>query len=370
MKPFILFFGLFPMFANTFAQNSSRNVDALVNETVAPFISDPTHVGLAVSFLYNGKQYFYNYGVVDKTRGAKVTSSTVFEIGSITKTFAGFLLARAVVDNKVHLDDDVRKYLKESYPNLEYNGHPIKLFHLLNHSSGLPYDFINRKQFESTNTDSLPWLLSPLEKAYNKKQLLQDLHTIKIDTIPGIKLQYSNAAAQLLSYILEQLYHKPYKDLIKKFITGPQKMIETGFQNTLNQKNIAKGYNKKGQLMPYNQSGAAGGLFSTSTDLLRYGILQLDENKKEVSLSHQPTWGQIQYYAVGLNWQMQEKEDRRIWQSGGTAGFTSLISIYPEKKICFVFLANEEDEDSQGEFSKMEAKLLEGLRKQNDRTEK
>ena len=63
---------------------------------------------------------------------------------------------------------------------------------------------------------------------------------------------------------------------------------------------------------------------------------------------------------------MQQKEDRRIWQSGGTAGFTSLISLYPDKKICFVFLANEEDENSQGEFSKMEAKLLEGLKKLDD----
>jgi CubicO group peptidase (beta-lactamase class C family) len=77
-------------------------------------------------------------------------------------------------------------------------------------------------------------------------------------------LSYSNAAAQLLSYILETVYNKPYKELLQQFILQPAKMKSTGFYESLDQKNIASGYNKNGVLMPYNQSKAAGGLFSTS----------------------------------------------------------------------------------------------------------
>ena len=59
---------------------------------------------------------------------------------------------------------------------------------------------------------------------------------------------------------------------------------------------------------------------------------------------------------------MQKKADiRRIWQSGGTAGFTSLLSLYPEKKICFVLLANEYDDNSEGELSKLEEELFKML---------
>jgi hypothetical protein len=59
------------------------------------------------------------------------------------------------------------------------------------------------------------------------------------------------------------------------------------------------------------------------------------------ALTHKPTWGQIQYFAFGLTWQMQQKNAiyRRIWQSGGTAGFTSLLVIYPDGcpwEICFL----------------------------------
>jgi hypothetical protein len=69
---------------------------------------------------------------------------------------------------------------------------------------------------------------------------------------------------------------------------------------------------------------------------------------------------------MGLNWQMQKKENyRHIWQSAGTAGFTSLLSFYPEDKMCFVLLANEYDENSQGELSKIGKKLFESLKKLN-----
>jgi serine-type D-Ala-D-Ala carboxypeptidase/endopeptidase len=346
------------------SQNTSGNIDSLVNEAVKAFLSDNSHVGLSVSFFYNGKQYFYAYGLADKDKNTPVTRKTVFEIGSITKTFAGLILAKAVEDNKVHLDDDIRIYLKESYPNLEYKGSPIKLYHLLNHSSGLPFDYIDRSKFAKANADSLPLLVGNLEHSYTKQQLYKDLYSTKIDTIPGIKLSYSNVAAQLLSYILEEVYDKTYEDLLNQLILKPAKMKTTGFYETLRKAPIAKGYNKSGVLMPYNQSKAAGGLLSNSEDLLNYGILQLDEGKKIVALSYQPTWGQIEYYAMGLNWQMQKKDNyRRIWQSGGTAGFTSLLSVYPEKQTCFVLLANESDENSQGELSKIEGKLFESLDK-------
>ncbi len=364
MKQFLILLALMFKMTIGVSQDTSKMIDALVNESVKPFLINNSHLGLSVSFYHNGKQYFYAYGTADKDKKIPVTRKTVFEIGSITKTFAGLVLAKAIEDNKVHLDDDIRIYLKESYPNLEYKGSLIKLYHLLNHSSGLPFDYIDRSKFTKANPDSLPLLVGNLEGSYTKQQLYKDLHFTKIDTIPGIKLSYSNVAAQLLSYIMEKVYNMPYEDLISKFILKPLKMNATGFYKSIQKDNAAKGYNKDGLLMPYNQSKAAGGLLSNSEDLLNYGMLHLDEGKKIVALSHQPTWGQIEYYAMGLNWHMQKKENyRRIWQSGGTAGFTSLLSVYPEKHICFVFLTNESDENSQSELSKIEGRLFESLDK-------
>ena len=94
-------------------------------------------------------------------------------------------------------------------------------------------------------------------------------------------------------------------------------------------------------------------------DLLNYGIYHPDESNPVIELTHKPTWGQIQYFAFGLNRQMQKKEGvRRIWQSGGNAGFTSLLVVYPDSDYAVVFLTNEHDENSEGDLSSIQKKLF------------
>src|ERR1700761_312738 len=87
-------------------------------------------VELSVGIIMNGKTYEYSYG--------SATGKTIFELGSITKTFTTFLLAQAVVEKRIRLADDIRKYLKEDYPNLEYKGKPIALVNLADWTSSLP----------------------------------------------------------------------------------------------------------------------------------------------------------------------------------------------------------------------------------------
>lgn len=337
------------------------HTDSITHNSTLPFFEESSKVGLSIAFYYKGREHFYNYGSKQKENERLPTRQTIYEIGSITKTFCGMILARAVTDKKVKLDDDIRLYLDDRYPNLEYQGTPIRLYQLLNHSSGLPFDFIDRKQYETIGSDSLVWVLAGVENQYSREQLYADLHGVKLDTIPGIKLNYSNIAAQLLSFILEKVYQKPFSELVSELITSQANMKRTAFQMPdQKKKNIAKGYNEKGVPMPHFNSGAAGGLFSTAEDLLKYGKLHLNEKNPVIALTHKPTWGQMQYFAFGLNWQMQQKNEsyRRIWQSGGTAGFTSLLVIYPELDLVIACLSNEHDENSEGALSSVENKIF------------
>ena len=337
------------------------HLDSLVRNAVLPFFEVNSRVGLSAALYIKGHTSFYNYGSDRKSQTQLPTQNTIYEIGSITKTFCGVLLAQAVLDKKVKIDDDIRLYLDERYPNLEYHGFPIKLYQLLNHSSGLPFDFIDRKKYDAIEGDSLINILAAVENSYSRSQFFDDLHAVKIDTIPGIKLSYSNVAAQLLSFILEKVYQQAYPDLISTFITKPAKMKNTTFVLSYNQnKNLATGYNKNGMITPHFKSGAAGGLYSTAADLLAYGRMHLNEKNPVIKLCHEPTWGQTQYYAMGLNWQMQlnAKHVRRIWQSGSLAGFTSLLVVYPELDIVLTFLTNGHDDNSEGALSLIENQVI------------
>lgn len=345
----------------------TTQLDTVVHKEAFPFISDNSKVGLSIGIYQNGIVYYYNYGTTQKENPTLPTNKTVYEIGSISKTFTGTLLAQAVKDKKVKIDDDIRQYLDGSYPNLEYKGKPIMLPHLVSHISGLPF-FLpdNPNLFQNPNFDTLPFTISKIQQNYTKQRFFDDLHKVKLDTIPGYKFHYSNSGTQLLKFILEKVYNMPFDKLLEKYISKPLKMKCT---NSLFSKNdlrfLSKGYNDKGVLMPYNPQilDAAGGIFSTTSDMLQYLKFHLDERNEVVALSHKVIKGNINDYAVGLNWQvlLTSKKHKKIFQNGGTFGFSSHCAVYPEQNIGIILLTNESDQTSQGELEKMAEKIFENL---------
>lgn len=326
-------------------KTSKFNVDTVVANAATIFLKDTVRMGLSVGVYDQGKQYIYHFGRQDKNGKIPVNKSK-YEIGSINKTMTGTILANAVLEGKLKLEDDIRKYLDGAYPNLEYKGEPIRLFQLLNHSSGLPFLMA---------ADTL------VGRVYSKDEFFKALHEVKLDTVPGIKLSYSNSAANLLSFILEKVHRQSYDRLLAKYLFTPLKMKQTGVQLSSSLLgNVLKGFDQHKKVMHANQSGAAGGVRSTIPDMLRYIGNEVDERDPVVALTHQPTWGQIQYFAMGLNWQMMHKSgtERVIFQSGGTAGFSSCMIFYPELRKGIILLSNESDRTVQDKMSEMAYHVL------------
>ena len=350
---------------------SPARTDEVVEKSARKFMSDPHSVGLSVGIFKANKVYTYNFGEVEKGKGQVPTVHTIYEIASITKTFTGVLLAQAVVENKVKLDDDVRKYLDGDYPNLEFNGQPIRLVHLINHTSRLPFVLPDRPElFKNPDPIELPKILTKIESSYTRADFYADLHKVKLDKVPGTEFRYSNSAAQLLGFILERLYGMPYEQLVIQRIAKPLRMRETSITlSEAEKKRLAKGHYENGSVaLPGTpQSQAAGGLRSSVSDMLKYVKFHLDENNEVIGLSHKPSWGDIQYYASGLNWQMIKPagKPRKIWQSGGSFGFSSYCAVFPDLNIGIVLLSNESDQNSQGRLNTMADEILAGLTAQS-----
>jgi serine-type D-Ala-D-Ala carboxypeptidase/endopeptidase len=344
-------------------------IDSIIDESVLGFLKTTTRVGVSVGVYQNNKVATYHYGSTQKGKQLLPSDKTIYEIGSISKTFTGTLLAQAVRDKKVKLEDDVRLYLDGNYPNLEFQGQPIRLSHLVSHISGLP-NFLpdNQGLFQNTSADSLPFVLTRMLNNYTKQDFLNDLQKVKIDTIPGYKFRYSNSGPQLLKFVLEKVYQRPFEELLRLYIFKPQKMNNTtSLFKRNNLKNLAKGYSNKGNLVPYipENLDAAGGLFSTIPDMLQYLKFHLDEKNEVVALSHKVTMGDINNYAIGLNWQevITSEKQKKIWQSGGTFGFSSYCVIYPECKIAIVLLTNEADNTAQAELGQIAEKIFDVIDK-------
>lgn len=322
------------------------HLDSVIKDAVTLYMSNKNVAGLSVGVLHNGKIFTYNFGETKKGSREIPTSNTIYEIGSVTKTFTGILLAKAVLMGKVKLDDDVRKYLPGNYPNLEYSGFPIQLVHLSNHTSRLP----SQPKIPGTNED----IFGPSIK-FDDTMLRDILHHIDLDTLPGTRREYSNFAVGLLGLILEKVYGQEYEELLKKYILHPYGMKQTKISLSIADfKNFAQGYDVEGNIAPYWRNRIAepdGGIRSTTHDMLLYMKKQLNTKDSAASLSHKITFGDTKR-GTGLNWGISTtKEGFLRWaHDGGTDGFTSLCLIYPGLNSGIILLTNNGDHSDQSFF--------------------
>jgi len=345
---------------------AERSLNEEVDKAGLKFISNPVHVGLSIGIVENGSSYAYNYGSIEKDRQVKPTAKTIYEIASITKSFTGILLAHAVAEGKISLNDDVTKYLDGSYPGLAYEGHSVKISNLANHTSGLPKNVPDYKK------DLSPEEIIDLYKDFSEKRFLDELAKIRINRIPGSQFNYSNAGAQLIGIILEKVYHMSYADLVKKYITKPNHMEDTRLSVSYSDEaRFAKGYNEKGVQTPLSSQWvsipAAGSLKSTVDDLLSYLKLNMNEKDHVIALAHQVTFKHSAEgdNDIGLFWFSKTLPNgtREVMHAGGSFGTTTYCLVCPSQHIGIVCLCNDAAPGTEHELTVMCNDLLSRLYK-------
>jgi len=214
--------------------------DLEVDSLVRTYLSKPENKSLSIGILKNGSTVFYHYGETRKGTGTLPSNRSIYEIGSISKSFTGILLAKAIEEQKVKADDDIRKYLPESCKNLSYKQTPLTLVQLANHTSGiprLPENLSDQKNFDEKD----PY------HHYTKELLFNYLGKLKLKTMPGTVSEYSNTGMALLGVILEAVYGKSYEALVKEKITEPLHMAHT-YQEVpaTEQPQFCTGYDEQG----------------------------------------------------------------------------------------------------------------------------
>jgi len=323
-------------------------LDAAVHQAAGLYMQQPAAVGMSIALYQGGRQYFYNYGEVEKGTDHRPTATTFYNMGSVAKTFVGTLLAQAVLDKKVQLTDDIRRYLPGQYPNLELNGRPVQLVDLANHTSGLPGTSHVYPQALGDSLRRLP--LAPRIAYYNRysaDSLLADLHQLKLTAQPGTTYRYNNLGPLLLQLLLERVYQQPYEQLVTRYVQRHFGMYDTKRVLTAaEQARYAIGYEtpQHGQAHP-NYTGYWGGttLSSTPADLLRYATANLAGRDPAVRLAHQPTTALPQGYAVGLAWRrdVTATGQDRHYHSGRFPGYHTWVAIYPSQDAAVVVLVND-----------------------------
>jgi CubicO group peptidase (beta-lactamase class C family) len=313
-------------------------LDKQIDSVARIYIQKSNTVGLSIGILKEGKIHTYNYGETEKAKGKLPDEHTVFEIGSITKTFTAAILAYYVNEGKISLSDPITKYLPDSVavnPELQ----KIKILNLSNHTSGLaslPDNFFNK------STD----LLNPY-KNYTEGMFFADLKKSKLKSVPGEVYAYSNQAVGLLGIILERISGRTFEQLVKQVITGPLKMNNTlqHLPPVLADRTV-KVYNADSDetsKWDFDALTACGSLRSTVSDLLIYAKNNIQSEypdlSKSFNLTHETTFpkGPV----VGLGWHLSMiNGNKNYWHMGGTGGSSSFLIFNIKKNIAVVVLSN------------------------------
>jgi serine-type D-Ala-D-Ala carboxypeptidase/endopeptidase len=327
------------------------------NKTIASNISSNSSIPAAIVvgvITPNGTQVSA-YGNISKSNPTPVDGNTIFDIGSVTKTFVATVLADFVNQGVVKLSDPLEMYLPSNVTVPSYNGYKITLGDLATHTSGLPYW-------------PAGWIWN---KYYTTQQVYEFLSNSTFEDEPGTVAKYSNIGMGMVGQAISLKMGVPLIQLIEDRILNVLGMNSTGF--AMNKTGILIPQDIKSRFAAGHMVGnesklvflpqevqAAGAMYSTANDLLKYvsanlGLIDTKINsamEETHSIRYpfyelqvpfpDPSGNESTPYAYeGLSWfSTTNLGTQVVWHNGGIDGYSSFVGFNPDKQIGLVILCS------------------------------
>lgn len=322
----------------------SQDVRILVDSIAKEHFKDTTNVGLSIGVIQNGAVSESYYGGKYTSQIEDVDSTTLFEIGSVTKLYTSFILASLESEKKIHRSDLLSEFLSRSIVKGKKWTSQIKLVDLATHTSGLP-GFENTKSlmgFEGFDENN-PYGL------FTNNFMMKVLKNT--DTLNNYgKVNYSNFGIGLLGYAMAEAEKTSFENLFQKYIVEGQGLQSTFL--TLTEKNLTDIAipHRKSEIMPLIQLAElspSGSIKTTMPDLLRFLNLYIEPSSKVKNIVKMMLTNQLKdmRQPVGLGWGIHKvKNETLYFHNGGTYGSSSIVIIVPSKKSAVAILANNSTE--------------------------
>lgn len=320
--------------------NTAKRIDSLFNSFLKT--DEP---GGAVLIVKNDKVIFSKgYGVEDIHTKKPITEHSVFNLGSISKTFVSNAILLLQQRKQLSVEDPLSKY----FPQFKSKqiAETVKIKHLLSHVSGLPdcREVSKNISFYLTADD---WQnFEPLTKT----------DTLVFET--GSRYEYSNPAFNALALIVQKVSGIKWQDFVKKEVFARAGMIESDITDGPHpETGVTHGYEKTetgfseldyGEEPTFNAAGN-GGVWSSVSDLYKYykALLKPAFLNKEIIANSMvvktfPEWKSEKKPFVGYSWFITTTFDgqKRIGHTGSQGGFRANFQFVPDKKVFITMIFN------------------------------
>lgn len=270
--------------------------------------------------------YSRTVGYSDLESGIVATAPTRYRIGSISKTFTATLVMKAVESKKLTLTSTLDKW----FPQVP-NAARITVDDLLSHRSGI-HNFTNDAAY-------LTYYTGPKTRA----ELVSIIAAAGSDFAPGSKADYSNSNYVLLSYILEEIYKKPFRRILDEEILQPFQLTGTSYGGPINSATDAHSYNfstawKRETPTDMSIPMGAGGIISTAEDLVRFSDA-LFSGRILLTPSLVLMKEMRDQYGRGL-FSMPYAPYEGFGHTGGIDGFSSMFAHFDNGEMSIALISN------------------------------
>ncbi len=300
--------------------------------------------GLIIAVVRGGDTVIQGYGETAPGNGVEPDGRSIFRIASVSKVFAGDVLAALAAKGKLKLTDPLAKYAPDN-AKVESNGRPLTLLDLATHSAGLPRELPNPDAKPSDNP------FAAFDRAYYWKWVGSHAPAY----VPGTTTLYSNLGFGLLGDALAKAGGSDYSTVLADEVLKPAGMTDT--TNALNdtqKKRLMTGLDPFGKPDPNavvpDVMYASAGIYSTADDMVRWMRWHLDgaRQSKEASVLAHTMW--LPYDGLksvvgtevtdgdgmGLGWVMTLPRNGTpllLGKSGGLGGFMSYAVLSPNRGL-------------------------------------
>ncbi|MGA9777964.1 MAG: serine hydrolase [Verrucomicrobiia bacterium] len=310
------------------AEDFTNAVRALLRDHIE---LDQRSIGMVVGTVDENGQQVISYGKADNGDSTEVNGDTLFEIGSVTKTFTTLLLEDMIERGEMKLDDPVRKYLPDFVKVPTYHGREITLLHLATHTSALPSDPGNL---------SPPHWNNPYA-GFTKEQLYEFLSGYALQRNPGEKVEYSNLGMGLLAQAIALKAGTNFESMVVDQICKPLKMDSTRITLTPELRaRAAAGHDWFGKPAPDmtfpEPLMGCGAIHSSANDMLKY--LSANMGLTQTRLS--PLMGKTHVARVGNQALAWSVSGDIVWHAGGTFGFSTFAGFDEKRRRGVVVFSN------------------------------
>lgn len=326
---------------------------AAADELVAPLIEGEYARHLVWGVLSDGETLTRGYGQRGPDDPRAPDGDSLYEIGSITKVFTGLLLADAVVEGHMALDDPIDQYLPEGSRPVQKRG-AVPLKALASHFSGFPRMPRNLGDVDPKR---------PFE-FYDRKLLLEGLGALRVLREPGTRYAYSNYATGLLGWMVAEHQGSDYRTLLRERILAPLGMDRTDIVLTETMEphrtHAADSANDWSEPWFFDCLAGCGAIRSSANQMLEFGRFVIDPEDHPLAEALELTT-RVPYEhetQVGLGWHYS-RDRSALWHNGQTGGYHAMFTVEPEAGVAVVVLATGNSKHVEG-LARQLRRLVEG----------